>query len=140
MTDPVEDICDALVEHINGLVLSLTAVASKPENPPEELKLEHPELQVLVVPIGETATKIGRGGHVLETYQVALWVVRKLSVEFNRARLSLFTREVTQALRGERMAGHVWSGDETLSKYAIRMIHETTEFFALVQLTYTAAS
>lgn len=140
MTDPVEDICDALVEHINGLVLSLTAVASKPVNPPEELKLEHPTLQVLVVPIGETGTKISRGGGVLETYTAALWVVRKIDVEFNRPRLSLFTRELTQALRGLRMAGHVWSGDETLSKYGLQMIHEETQFFALVQLTYTACS
>lgn len=139
--DPVEDICDALVTYINGLSeLSLTAVASKPVDPLDELTLEHPELQVLVVPFGESATKIGRGGHVLEVYQATLMIVRMLTVEFSRERLSLFTRELTAVLRGERMAGHVWSGDETVSKFDLNQIHEKHQFVSVVRLSYTAAS
>lgn len=140
MNDPVEDICDDLVKTINELKLPLTVTATKPADPLAELKLEHPELQVLVVPFGESSAKIGRGGQVLEVYQATLMIIRMITIEFSLQRLSRFARELVTELRGDRMAGYVWSGDETVSKFDLAQLHERHQFLSVVRLSYTAST
>jgi hypothetical protein len=140
MSDPVEEICDDLTTTINGLELSLTVFATQPVDALEELKLEHPELQAIVWPFGQSDTKISRGGGVLEVYQASVYLVRMITVEFTRERLAAFTRELLAKLRGQRMAGHVWSGDEIFGLFNLSNIHTIKHFMAEIRISYTACS
>lgn len=138
--DPAEEIADALVETINGLALSLSVIATKPDDPLGELTLEHPNLQVLVFPFGEVTTRLDRGGGVLEQLTITLLVVRSLSAEFTRDRLERFTRELKAALRGKKMAGWTWSAEETASKFDLAQLHEQNQFVSIVRETYIGTS
>lgn len=147
MNDPCEDICDALVTFVNGLrntesnpLAPITCEASKPENPSGLLKLEHKTIQVLVFPSGEEEDKIGRGGQVLERYEVTMLVVRQLSSEFTRVALSRFVRSLKSAIRGQRMAGFVYSTAETVSKFDPERIHESNQFVSAVKFTYSGTA
>lgn len=136
MDDPAERICDALVETINSLALSLTIEASKPSDPLGELTLEHPTLQAIVFPFGETTERQDRGGGVLERFAISVMVIRMLSAEFTRDRLEQFVRELKSLLRGKKMAGYTWSAEETATKFDLTQLHEQDQFLSLVRLTY----
>jgi hypothetical protein len=138
MTDPVEQISDALVTHLNGLEtgsLGFVFQAEKTDDPDELLYAEQPDLKVLVVPFGETAERIGRGGQAIETYQVNVIVVKKLDI-VTRDALSLFARQLKAAIRPNRMAGYGWAGDETVTKYDPKILRELNQFASLTRFSY----
>lgn len=139
-TDPVEDIADALVEFTNEVPdLPLLITASKPEDPLPLLEHEHRDIQIFFIPFGETSEKIGRGGQVVEEYTVTMMVVRKLddSQKITRVVMSDLVRRIKQAIRGKRMAGYVWSGDETVSKFDLAQLKEMRQFLSVVRINYS---
>lgn len=138
MTDPTEDIADALVAHTNQLPeLSLAFEASKPEDPLALLQLEHHGVQVYFVPFGETfEEKIDRAGRARMSYQVTMMVIRKLENQITREVMGLLVRQLTRQIRGERMAGYVWAADETVTKFDLTQLHEKNQFVGIVRLTY----
>ena len=141
MTDPTEDICDALVTFVNGLTvptsLSLAVAASKPANPKAELKREHADLQVLFVPYAEEEEKIGRGGQVLELFQISMMVIRKIDQAFTRIALSQLVRELRAEIRtGGKMAGYTYSHGETVTKFDLTQLDEQGQFLSIARFSY----
>jgi hypothetical protein len=146
MTDPCEDICDAIVAYLNALVDEdpnpfdpFNFEASKPADPNAELDAGTESLRILLWPHGETETKIGRGGQVLETFMVAMLVVQSLSTTVNRQILSTLCRTVKAQLRGVRMAGFVYSTAET-TKADLEQLHENKRFASATILSYTGTA
>ena len=129
MNDPVEDIADALVDFASDLTLSMPFRPSKPED----------DVEVFFVPMSEAATKIGRGGQCLETYTVNMVVFRKLNSDYTRERMAALTRELCLKIRGKKMAGFVWSGQETAAKFDPRLLHEQRQFASLTRFSYAGA-
>jgi hypothetical protein len=140
--DPDDAICDALVTYINSLrtqmpsPLMLMCNARKPEDPSAELLQEHELIQVLFIPSGEEEVKIGRSGQATETFIVTMLVVRQLTVEFTRERLSKFVRALKDNIRGRRMAGYVYSFAETVSKFDPDRLHDNKQFVSAVKFHY----
>ena len=106
-----------------------------------EQKLYKEKLKTLtafVVPFGESAQKIGRGGQALETYQVFLIIAREMDVTFTREKLSRLSRELKLAIRrSARMAGCPWMGDETTQKYDERMLREHNNFVSSTRFDFS---
>lgn len=142
MNDPGEEICDALVEFISGLTPSngcLTADVHKTDNPLAEIEHEVAGLTVLLHAAAERADKIGRGGQCFEQYVISMLVVRKLDDEFTGAVLNNYVREIKAAVRGQRMAGRVWSVDETVVRFDPQIRKDLSQFCSVVQFTYSEA-
>ena len=143
MNDPVEDIADALVDFASDLTLSMPFRPSKPEDIEGEMKRERLDekcdVEVFFVPMSEAATKIGRGGQCLETYTVNMVVFRKLNSDYTRERMAALTRELCLKIRGKKMAGFVWSGQETAAKFDPRLLHEQRQFASLTRFSYAGA-
>jgi hypothetical protein len=142
MSDPCEDICDAVVTYLNGLVGTdpnpfdpFKFEASKPDDPNAELDKDTSSLRVLLWPHGETEQKIGRGGQVFETFQVAMLVVKKLNTTTDRTMLSTLCRTIKARLRGQRMAGFVYSLAET-TKADLEQLHDNQRFASATILSY----
>lgn len=146
--DPVEDIADALVEFLNGDKSEwleqpdIAFVAVKDSDPTQRLTVENlSSVQVFVVPFGETAQKIGRGGQALETYQVFLLVVRGVNGQFTRSRLAEFARQLKLAVRrGGKMAGYHWRGDETTAKYQLEALQQVDHFASSVRFDFSGTA
>jgi hypothetical protein len=142
--DPVEDIADALVVFFEDAE-SWTAPPSmnfeviKDAVPDEKLKKELLQnLKVFVVPFGEAAEKIGRGGQALETYQVFVVVARAMNADFTQPKLAKLTRELKLAVRkSPRMAGYPWQGDETSVKLNTPLAREADVFVSGFMVSYT---
>lgn len=145
--DPVEDIADALVTFLEGAPnwtppASMNFVVEKNATPEEKLyKEKQKTLIAFVVPFGETAQKIGRGGEALEVYQVYVVISRELNADFTRQNLSLFAREVKLAIRkNRRMAGCVWSGDQTDQKYNATLLMDHNTFVCSMRFDFAKAA
>lgn len=137
MSDPGEQIADAVVSYLRAVTtFSLQAEIRKAESPLEELQYEHQQLAVLVYPSSEEAEKAGRGGQCLEGFTVSLLVVRKLTSELTKQRLSEFTREVKTALRGQSQAGYTWSREATTTRADPVQLKELSQFCGVVEITY----
>jgi hypothetical protein len=139
MSDPCEDICDALVEFLNSQdegTYSLEFLADKPEDPNGELDKADDNVKVLFWPHGESEAKIGRTGQVVRKFSVAMLVLRKLSGDFTRRALSDFATEVMDSLRGEKMADRRYSTAET-TKTDLVQLHEDKRLAVATILTYT---
>lgn len=139
--DPVEDIADALVTFLENAEnwsappsLKFTVIKdATPEIHLEKIKTT----TVFVIPFGEAAEKIGRGGQALETYQVFTMVYRPMDSEFTRQLLSKLSRELKLAIRGAtRMAGCVWTGDETSVKFNPQVGKDSKAFVDGTQFSY----
>ncbi len=139
--DPVEDIADALVTFLEN--------AANWSEPPslefEVIKDATPELHlekiksttVFVIPFGEAAEKIGRGGQALETYQVFTMVYRPMDSTIGRTELANFSRQLKLAIRKQgRMAGFSWSGDETSVKFNPQVGKDSKAFVDGTQFNY----
>lgn len=142
MSDPCEDICDAIVEHLNTAQEEepnpfdpIEFMARKPADPLAELTLEFDEIQVMLVPYADSETKIGRP-KFLEVHEVSLWVVRKLQNEWTRTRMSEVVRQVIERLRGRKMAGWTYGAAETTTKFDLTQLHEKKQFMSIVRLSY----
>lgn len=139
--DPGEEIAEAIVEKLNGIPLSLTFTAEQPEDITQSYELERPELTVLVAPFDEESEHIDRGGSAMETFQTNVVVIRQLSSEFTRSRLSKFTRELKLALRGFHLllddgCRLHWVGDSTPTKYDPEKIRELNQFHAIIRTAH----
>lgn len=138
MIDPVEEIADAMVAFLNGskagweeeLRPDINFEAVKNADPNASLQIEHlSNLQVFVVPFGERATKIDRGGKCLEVYSVFLLVVRRIDTDFTRKVLSLLSRQLNLAIRHAiRMDGYPFNGYDTTAKYELEVLKQTEHF------------
>lgn len=142
--DPVEDIADALVAFLEGAPSwseppSIVFEVVKDATPDEKLKKEElRKSKVFVVPYGETAEKIGRGGQALEVYQVFLVFARAMDADFTQPKLAKWAREVKLAIRkSPRMAGHPWAGDDTTVKLNTPLAREADVFVSGVMLSYS---
>lgn len=143
--DPVEDIADAMVTFLNGAPNwseppTLKFNAEKSDSAFGKVYKERQvALQVLVVPWGEAAEKIGRGGQALESYQVELVIIRLLDAEWTRTRLSVFARQLKLAIRRNvRLGGYVWSGDETVTKFDPIALAEMNQFATATRFNFAA--
>lgn len=146
VTDPGEDICDALVQFIKELTtpnedpadpdVSLKAVIRKTDNPLGEIQHEIDDLLVLLYPSAEAAEKRGRGGECQEEFTISMLVIRQMDSQFTRSRLSQYCREIKAAVRGVRMAGYIWSAEETTQKFDIEMAQDTTTFASVTDFHY----
>lgn len=142
--DPVEDIADALVAFLEDAENwtpppSIAFEVEKDATP--DAKLEKEKLRqskVFVVPFGETAEKIGRGGQALEVYQVFVVFARAMDNDFTRPKLAKWAREVKLAIRSAtRMAGYAWAGDDTTVKLNTPLARENDVFVSGVLLSYS---
>ncbi len=142
MPDPGEAICDALVAFIEdhqaggSNTLSLHCSPKAPEDILAELKRESEDLQLFFTPYAETEEKIGRGGQALEEFVVSAVIAKKLSDTFTRKKLFQFVRELRVLVRGQRMAGYVYSNGETATKYNPDDLHENNRFQSVVRFYY----
>lgn len=139
MSDPAEDICEALTTYVGGLaspVLSLKAAVRKTDDPMGELKVEHQQLEVLFHVASEEAEKIDRGGTCFESFTISMLVIRKQDDEFTRPVMAQFTREIKRAVRGVIQAGYHWSRDETPVKFDAQQYHELTQYCSKSEFTY----
>lgn len=141
--DPGEAICDALVAYVNQTQatepFALTFSAENPEDIQAELEREHADLKVFFSPFGETEEKIGRGGHVLEVFEITMLVVRRLDANANRKQLNGLVYEIRRRIRQsrEKMAGATWSAGETVVKSDPKQISESIQFTSVSRLRYT---
>lgn len=148
MTDPGEDICNALIQFVSELPtpsegpdqdepqVSLAAKIRKTDNPLGEIEHEVEDLLVLMYPSAEAAEKRGRGGECIEEFTVSMLVIRKMDSRFTRSRLSQYVREIKAAVRGVRMAGYIWSSEDTTQKYDIGMAADTNTFASVTDFIY----
>lgn len=145
MTDPAEDISDALVAYINGLVaqdpspLSMMCRAENPDDPNAQLKAEHTDLQVFFFPYSdEEEEKRGRGGEILETIIVTMMVARQITTTYTRKLLGGFVREIKANIRKSgKKANYTYSRAETVTKFDVDALHETSKkFISIVRLHY----
>jgi hypothetical protein len=141
--DPVEDIADAMVTFLNGAASwddepSFKFTAEKSDSAIGKVyKEKQTTLKVLVVPWGEAAEKIDRGGKALESYLVQLVIVRQMDADFTRAKLAVFARELKIAIRhNRRLAGYPWSGDETVMKFDSIALAEMNNFATATQFNF----
>lgn len=142
--DPVEDIADALVDFLGNAAEwpespSMAFEVIKDATPDDKLEKEKLKgTKVFVVPFGESAEKIGRGGQALETYQVFVVVARAMDADFTQPKLAKFTRELKLAIRRQpRMAGFPWQGDDTTVKLNTALARETDVFISGVMVSFT---
>jgi hypothetical protein len=142
--DPVEDIADAMVTFLDGAASwedppSLTFNAEKSDSAIGKVyKEKQTTLKVLVVPWGEAAEKIDRGGKAIESYQVELVIIRQMDTEFTRAKLSVFARELKIAIRhNKRLAGFPWIGDETVMKFDTIALAEMKNFATATRFNFS---
>lgn len=140
MTDPGEDIADALVAYVGALgTFSLAADdIRKTDNPLEDLKYEQDGLRVLFHASAEEAERIGRGGQVLERFIVSMLVVRKISDDVTKTMLATFTRELKAAIRGVRMATYPQTGEATPTKCDGQQMLQG-QFCSVSEFTYSKA-
>lgn len=141
--DPVEDIADAMVTFLNGAAgwadpPSLTFAAEKSDSAIGKVyKEKQVAIKVLVVPWGEAAEKIGRGGQGLESYQVEIVIVRQLDADFTRQSMSRFARELKLAVRhAVRIGGYPWIGDETVMKFDTIALAEMGNFATATRFSF----
>mgnify|MGYP007071638828 CR=1 FL=1 len=143
MTDPSEDICDALVTFARALTapdVSLTAAeVRKSDNPLKELDGDQPLLKVFFHASSEDAERIGRGAEVLEHFVITMLVVRKLNAEFTKQVLAIYTRELKAAIRGQRMAGYPQTAEATPVKVDSQQIFDRQQFCSITEFTYSKA-
>lgn len=141
MSDPTEDICDAIVTFLNAAqeeepnpfgVMEFTA--SKPADPLGELDSVQHETQVYLVPIAESEEKIGRY-KAMEVHQASLWIARSMVESPTRASLSGLVRDIKKVLRGRKMATYTFSLIETASKFDPERLHKG-QFFSVLVATY----
>ena len=141
MSDPCEDICEALVAFLNALLEEspnpcepFRFVASKPDDPNAELDKECADLRIMVWPHGSAEVKAGRGGECLETFQVTMLIIRDLKGNV-RAELAGLARTIRTRLRGQRMAGYAYSGAEATG-FDLQILHDQQRFADATILTY----
>ena len=142
MSHPGEQICDELVTTLNSAptgTFALRFTAEKPADPNAELDKASDAIRVLFWPHSESEKKIGRGNPTLETFSVAMLVIRKLSTEFTRERMHSVMREIKTYLRGRRMAGRVYSGAETTA-VDLEQLHDRQRLAVATILTYTGTA
>lgn len=142
MSDPCEDICDAIVAYLNAAIdvdpnpfEPVTLVASKPADPLAQLTLEFPTIQVFLVPYSDSENKIGRP-KFLEEHQVSVWVIRKIQDAWTRERMSGVVRQVVEYLRGVKMANYTYSEAITSVKFDLTQLHEKQQFLSITQFRY----
>jgi hypothetical protein len=150
IVDPVESIADAQVTFLNGSKAgwhvdhrpTITFQAIKHADPNELLKTEKlTSTLVVIVPFGESAKKIDRGGKALETYQTYLMIVRQLDSAFTRPKLGELARQLKLALRAQnRMAGYPWMGDETTAKYELEVLSQVEHFANVTRFDYAGTA
>lgn len=136
MSDPVEDIADAMVDFLNGSktgwpqepTISFSAV--KTADPTPFLQVEKlSTTQVFVIPFGESYQRTDRGGGGMETYSVFLLIVREVNKTFTMEKLGLFARQLKLAIRkNRRIGGYVFSRDETTFKYQMEALQQYNHF------------
>lgn len=140
MTDPTEDIADAIVIYINHpdrqAAFSFRFVASNPPEPSREMETELEGLRVLAFPYGDEAERIGRGGQAAENYLVTVMVMRKITDTITRARLLGLVREIRLAIRHAQMAGYSWTADETITKYDPEQLRSSGTFTSVFRTTF----
>lgn len=141
--DKAEEICEEIVETLNAAQLEdpnpfepIIFVASKPADPLAELQLEHPTIQVFLIPYAETKEKIGRPRY-RETIQISLWVIRKIDLEWTRERMSSVVSTISDYLRGTKMACYTPGAPETATKFDLTQLHKKKQFLSIVRLNYT---
>lgn len=138
--DPGELIANGLVEHLNEHPLSLEFTAENPEDITAAYEAERPSLTVLLGPFEETSEHIDRGGTAVETFETTVVVIRKLSPEFPRQRLSQFTRELKLSLRGVHLNfdGTIfrWVGDTTVTKFDPEKIRVLRQFNSVMRIRH----
>jgi len=149
MTDPGEDICDALVEYLNTLQTTaqdndeekpfgFTFEAKKTQDIQEEFEREHADLKVFFAPFGETEHKAGRGGEALITWDVSMLVVRRLDVNGTREQLNGLVYSIRRNIRRSRlkMAGRTYVGAETVIKSTPAETSQRMQFVSVTRLSY----
>lgn len=137
MSDPAEDICDAIVSYLGEQTFDYQATIRRTDNPLGDLEHETLGLTLLVHPTDEEAEKIGRGGQCLERFTISILVIRKLQDAFTKSKLSSFARDVKTSLRGVSQAGHTWSGDITTVKHDFRQVDDLNQFVSVFQVVYS---
>lgn len=149
--DPCEDIADAMVEFLNGskaqwnpqFVSSIKFQAVKSSDPTPDLQVEEKlrTLQHFVIPFGERATKIDRGGKCLEVYSVFLLIVGQLHDDMTRTELARHTRKLNLAIRHQsRMAGYPFNGYDTTAKYELEVLRQINHFANSTRFDFTGIS
>jgi hypothetical protein len=140
MTDPCEDICDALVAEVNTAAfqtdLDLKFEAANPPSIKKELEREHADLKVFFAPYGEEEEKTDRGGVCLETCEVTMLVVRRIDESVTRQRLNGLVYSIRKKLRARKMAGRTWTGGETVTKTDPEQIDEIRQYASISRLRY----
>ena len=125
-------------------------IPSKPKDPNAELEppTQDPNgppdtrfdtTRVLFWPHGESEQKIGRGGTVLETFDVSALFVRRLTDEYDRDTLGEVVRTLKQKIRkGGKMAGYTYKTAVT-AKFDLDLLHENGLFYCATVLSYMGA-
>lgn len=143
MTDPGEDIADALAAYVKDLdvpdPLSLVGEIEKTDNIKKVLNLEWDQLKVAFYAVSEEAEKIGRGGEALERFTIAMLVIRKINAEYTKAKLAQYVREIKKQLRGISMAGCRFTSDATPVKCDADQLNDHNQFCSISEFTYSTA-
>lgn len=140
MTDPGEDICDAIVSYINALSpwpFDFQFQAKSPNDIREELERENADLKVLFWPKGEEeGGKVDRQGAAMVTATIGMIVNRRLTDGATRRQLNDLTWTIRTQLRGIAQAGFKWSTAETTVKADRIQIEESDLFASEINLYY----
>lgn len=141
--DPAELIAADMLTYLDDAARDFDAdvgpddAFSVPSDPSAELQREAITLRVLIIPVGDSETKIERGTKVLAVHQVNVVAIVPSSDTITRAKFNGFVYAVKQSLRGVRMNGYAWSGIDTLTKFDPDQIRTRAQFVAAFQVRYT---
>lgn len=142
MSDPAEDIADALAAHVNGLQetdspFAFTFTASVPDDIQDELKREHLDLKVFFASYGESVEKRDRGGGALIQPQVSLLVARRVDSAYTRRALNNLVWAIRSAVRKASPAGWTWTADDTVVKGSDVTTSSGNQFVSVSRFTFT---
>lgn len=144
--DPAELIAEAMEVYLRDdarafdgdLLFDPGAQISIPEDPSEALKLENlTSLTVLIIPVGGTAEKHTRGRTAVVAHSINVVIASQLNATSTRKRLNGFNFAVRQSLRGEKMAGYFWEGENLITKYDPDRLRASNLYLSAFTVSYS---
>lgn len=129
---------DAARDFDEDLELTESEVFSIPEHPSyDELKREVATAKVLLVPSGDAETKYTRSTRVEATHLVTVIVKMPTTpAMITRRKMNGFVYAIKKSLRGVRMAGYVWAGNQAATKYDPEQLRTRAQYLAAFQAEY----
>lgn len=132
------EIADAMVAELNAATFTQSFTAERGYHP----VLELPDLKVLkvsIIPKTKTAAA-GTRSASQNDYQIDLAVQKKLGAEAKAESdaLMLLVQEITDHLRGKRLAGVAWLSSQNDPIFVPEHMEQFRQFTSVLTLTYRA--